>query len=197
MMICKNHPSVHAGVTRCWRCMKPVCENCRITLNGKAYCADCKRETVADIRSGVSMEAMELAGIGRRWLALIIDSIVIGAPIWIVLVVLVVAGATGGEPSEPPAFLNYIGFLFIPVYIAYEGLMLAARGQTVGKIALKIKVVRPSGEEISTGQAWGRSVMRSIFVSFLSLINYLPALFTREKTCVHDMAAKTRVIRVH
>jgi uncharacterized RDD family membrane protein YckC len=55
-------------------------------------------------------------------------------------------------------------------------------------------VVQAGGQEISGGQAWGRAVVRGLFVSFLSIINYAPAFFTKEKTCIHDMAAKTRVI---
>jgi hypothetical protein len=38
--------------------------------------------------------------------------------------------------------------------------------------------------------------MRGVFVSFLSIINYAPAFFTKERTCIHDMAAKTRVVLV-
>jgi uncharacterized RDD family membrane protein YckC len=58
-----------------------------------------------------------------------------------------------------------------------------------------IKVVSPEGRDISRGQAWGRAVLRQIFFSYLALINYLPALMTKQKTAVHDIACKTRVVR--
>ena len=45
--------------------------------------------------------------------------------------------------------------------------MLSRRGQTLGKIALKIKVVRPDGSPITTGQAWGRSLLRGIMIHVL------------------------------
>jgi len=61
-------------------------------------------------------------------------------------------------------------------------------------MALGIKVVQPNGQPLSTGQAWGRSIVRALFVSFLAIINYITAFFTKEKTCIHDMAAKTRVV---
>ena len=35
-------------------------------------------------------------------------------------------------------------------------------GQTVGKMALRLRVVRPDGSPITTGQAWGRAVMRLV-----------------------------------
>src|ERR1043166_3448578 len=87
-----------------------------------------------------------------------------------------------------------IGRRFGALYIAYEALMLGARGQTLGKMAMKIKVVRPDGTAISKGQAWGRSFMRQILASCLSIFNYLPAFFTKERTCLHDLVANTRVV---
>jgi uncharacterized RDD family membrane protein YckC len=82
------------------------------------------------------------------------------------------------------------------VNLLYEGMMLQARGQTLGKMALGIKVVTPDGEDISPGQAWGRALVRVIFnaLQYISLVNYLPAFFSQEKKTVHDSVAKTRVV---
>jgi uncharacterized RDD family membrane protein YckC len=80
--------------------------------------------------------------------------------------------------------------------------MLQLRGQTLGKMARGLKVVRPDGGDISTGQAWVRPLVRdgigflSAFAPCASLVNYLWAMFTKEKTCLHDLAAKTRVVKV-
>jgi uncharacterized RDD family membrane protein YckC len=73
--------------------------------------------------------------------------------------------------------------------------MLQRRGQTLGKMALRIKVVTPDGGDISPGQAWGRAVLKLALGTCMG-IDYLPALFTRERTCLHDMIVKTRVVRV-
>ena len=72
--------------------------------------------------------------------------------------------------------------------------MLSQRGQTLGKIAMNIKVVTPEGRDLRPGEAWKRALARLLFDNCASIINYLPALFSREKTCLHDVAAKTRVI---
>ena len=82
----------------------------------------------------------------------------------------------------------------IPLVAVYHGAMLAARGQTLGKMALGIRVVNADGAPLSTGQAWGRAVLQQVFASCLSFLDYLPAFLTPERTCIHDMAAKTRVI---
>lgn len=192
-MNCANHPVVAEGVLRCSRCNVPYCSDCLVTIQGRRYCARCKNEQLTDIRSGVDSTQIQLAGIGRRFAAIWIDGFILGMPLMIVFFVVLFPAMTQ-RGSRPPIWINFISYALIPVYIVYEALMLKARGQTLGKMALGIKVVQPGGQDISSGQAWGRAVVRAVFISFLALINYAAALFTREKTCIHDMAAKTRVV---
>jgi uncharacterized RDD family membrane protein YckC len=73
--------------------------------------------------------------------------------------------------------------------------MLQRRGQTVGKMALGVRVVTAEGGPISGKQAWMRTVLRLVLGTCMG-IDYLPAFFTHERTCLHDMIAKTRVVRV-
>jgi len=77
--------------------------------------------------------------------------------------------------------------------VSYQALMLAARGQTLGKIALRVKVVNADGTDITASQAWGREVSRAL-LGLLCIVDYIPLFFTNEKTAIHDMAAKTRVV---
>jgi uncharacterized RDD family membrane protein YckC len=98
-------------------------------------------------------------------------------------------------------------------FAVYEALMLASRGQTVGKMAAKVRVVRADGTPITRRQAWGRAFVRSVFLAAwytvalirwsepvlwifaLTLIDPLVALVTPERTAIHDLAARTRVYR--
>ncbi len=196
-MECSNHPSITGGISRCIRCGRPFCQSCLVRIRGGAYCAACKGEQVRDIQSGTVRGELELASVGRRFGALWIDSMVFTVPAMVFAIVLVPALATAGyDPETLSGILMLILMVgFVLVWIVYEGLMLQYRGQTLGKMALGIKVVTPEGNEISAGQAWGRAVLRQVFFSYLSLINYLPALFTRQRTCIHDLVAKTRVER--
>jgi len=197
MMVCRNHPEATGSIIRCSRCLVPFCSDCIVRLQGHPYCGDCKDEHVRDLASGVDSTALEVAGVGKRFAALFVDSLIIALPTIIAVVVLGVGAALGGKTAKQPSPLfNLVGFVQVPFMIVYEGLMLGFRGQTLGKMALKVKVVRPDGTPISRGQAWGRAVTRGVFLSFLALINYLPAFFTKEKTCVHDLAARTRVISI-
>jgi uncharacterized RDD family membrane protein YckC len=161
-------------------------------------CGDCKLEEVRDIHSGVSVSQFELATLGKRFLALFIDGMIVGAPTMIIVMVVIISAvvASGGKNSGLPPYFNFIGLAQIPVMIVYEGIMLGRRGQTFGKMAMNLRVVQPDGSPITTKQAWGRAAVRSLMASILSIFNYLPAFLTKEKTALHDMAAKTRVVSV-
>ena len=177
--------------------MSAVCGNCRVQIGGKPYCANCKDRQVTDIRSGVAHGQLELASILSRFGAIFIDGLILYFPVIVLALFFGFSTAmSGGEPDSTMEMgINLLSLLMVPVYIVYEGLMLARDGQTLGKKAVGIRVVTPTGAPISTGQAWGRAALRQVFFSCLALVNYLAAFFTKEKTCIHDMAARTRVVR--
>ncbi|MEA2569642.1 MAG: hypothetical protein QOI24_1643 [Acidobacteriota bacterium] len=196
-MLCRNHVDVSEGVRRCARCQSPFCRDCLVTIQGRDYCAVCKNEQVMDVRSGTVSGVLPLASIGRRFVAQIVDSIITSLAVGIIAIPLVIMfAATGGKQMSDfaaYAVLAGVGVLIIG-YISYEALMLRSRGATLGKMALKIRVVRPDGSPLSTGQAWGRAVSRAVMVHVLAILNYGAALVTKEKTCLHDILAKTRVV---
>ena len=193
-MICRNHVDVSVGVRRCSRCGVTFCRDCLVDISGHPYCATCKGEQLLDMRSGVDHTTLEFAGIGRRFAAQLLDGLVIGVPVGILLVGFMIVSMQGNNPPN-----GLFIFMLMPSVIAvvYEALMLKSRGQTLGKMAMKVKVVSPDGGELSGGQAWGRAVGRALF-GFLSifgiLIDYVPAFTTKERTCMHDMMARTRVV---
>jgi uncharacterized RDD family membrane protein YckC len=118
-------------------------------------------------------------------------------PLGILFVLLIVAAASTAANNKSdfnPLWFQPLALLVVVLYVVYEALMLGARGQTLGKMAMKIKVVRTDGTPISRGQAWGRAFMRQILASCLSIFNYLPAFFTKDRTCLHDLVASTRVV---
>lgn len=195
-MICRNHVDVSEGVRRCTRCGGTYCTDCLVPIAGRPYCAGCKAEQVLDLRAGVSMghTNMVYASRWKRFGASILDGILQSVPSYAIL--FGVMFLTGGmsPDAEPSLWLipAYIPFFVLP--LVYEGLMLQFKnGQTVGKMALQIRVVRPDGSPITSGQAWGRAAMR-VVLSCLWIVDYIPAFFTDEKTTLHDMIAGTRVI---
>jgi uncharacterized RDD family membrane protein YckC len=196
MAACTNHPEVAQGVAFCVRCRRPFCSNCVVRLRGLAYCGSCKTEQVRDIQSGTVPGELELASTGRRFSALWLDSVlflIIGG-LGGALFLPAILGRGPQDASVGWAMWALMG-AFVVLVIVYEALMLQSRGQTLGKMALGIKVVTPDGSPISPGQAWTRAVLRQVFFSYASLINYFPALVTKQRTCIHDLIAKTRVVR--
>lgn len=191
-MICRNHVDVDEGVRRCSRCGGTYCPDCLVTIQDRPFCATCKTEQLMDVRSGVDRTRLVYGGFWQRFGAYIIDYVIQIIPIYAIFgVAMLLSGFTGtGEPTVW-FVLAYIPALLIP--ICYEALMLQAKSQTVGKMALRLKVVRPDGSRITAGQAWGRAVMRLV-LGCLIIADYIPYFFTDEKTTLHDMVAGTRVV---
>jgi uncharacterized RDD family membrane protein YckC len=143
-----------------------------------------------------------LATIWVRFVALFIDGLVMAIPvvgISVGLTFLFVGAAFATAQHQITFFLQIlIGFVAAIPFILYEGLMLSSRGQTLGKMAMGIKVVTPEGQDIGVGQAWARVLTRHVLnmISWIGiLINYLPAL-GKERAATHDRIAKTRVIKI-
>jgi uncharacterized RDD family membrane protein YckC len=159
------------------------------------YCASCKNEQLLDVQSGVRTSgSLNLADPLRRFVALLLDGLIVGFPLGLIVAIVVVIIASSGKEEALMVVLPFVWLLALGAMPVYEGIMLSKRGQTFGKMAMKIKVVRIDGSDITTGQAWGRAAMRAVMQSCLALINYLPAFFTQEKTALHDMVASTRVV---
>ncbi len=89
----------------------------------------------------------------------------------------------------------------VAIYLVINGYLLAKNGQTVGKLALGIKIVRSNREKISFGRIVGLRcapiwILTSIpFIGLLiSLVDVL-LVFREEKNCLHDDIADTRVVK--
>jgi len=185
-MICRNHVDVSEGVRRCARCGATFCRDCLVDIGGHPYCATCKTEQLLDVRSGVQRGALDLATIGRRFLAYFVDSILLYVVNLVLGFGLGMAMARSTGPT--PGLVLVSTLLSILVSVSYDALFVAARGQTLGKMALRIKVVSEDGSNVSTGQAWGRAFAK--LIPFAVLV----ALFNKERKGLHDMLARTRVV---
>ena len=87
-MPCKNHPQVMTDLKSCSRCRQEFCPDCVVELKGQFYCADCKNEQVKDIQSGADATELELATIGKRFAAQLIDGLVLMIPLMVMFFVL-------------------------------------------------------------------------------------------------------------
>lgn len=182
-MICRNHVDVSEGVRRCSRCGSTFCRDCLVDIGGRPYCATCKTEELLDVRSGVS-GPLDLATIGRRFLAVLIDGVILYIANAAIGVGIGMAMRHGGTQA-----LGCVSILTsLVLNIVYDASLVAASGQTLGKRALKIKVIAETGSNVTTGQAWGRALAK--LIPFAALV----ALFNKDRKGIHDMLAHTRVV---
>lgn len=202
-MGCPNHPSIAEWLQPCARCGTQFCSNCLVLIGGAQYCGQCKREVVRDVQSGAKPGAADLASIWLRFAGMFLDQLIMTVPIMLLACVggvfMGMAGA-GTDTEAAQAMLGglqiVLSLLMVGVLMVYEGLMLSRDGQTLGKKACKTKVVSADGTDITTQQAWLRAFIRMVFgITCLGLVDLLPALFTAERTTIHDMVAKTRVVK--
>ena len=122
---------------------------------------------------------MPYASIGKRFVALFIDGLIIGVAAGILSWVL-------------PAFLESLAGLLLG--IGYETWMLTNRnGQTIGKQVMNLRVVTEDGGAVTQNVALTRACMR--IVSGMALfIGYLWAFFDDRRQTWHDKVAKTLVV---
>ncbi|MFG2137110.1 RDD family protein [Streptomyces sp. NPDC048650] len=143
-----------------------------------------------------------LANRGRRLVARIIDAIIIGVPVTLIMNAIVGwvnYTSTSSVETSKQATVSGVTML---AYLLYEGLMLTSRGQTVGKMAMKIRVAMLSNGAIPAGQAgWIRAAVYTLpeivpccgFVFWL--VNVLWCTWDKPyQQCLHDKAAKTVVV---
>jgi uncharacterized RDD family membrane protein YckC len=187
-------------------CGRNFCGDCLVPLGGVPTCGDCKFERLASLRTGDT--ELNLAGPWRRFVAQFVDGLIYMVPgmvLWfsgVFLFAPLSAFAPGAKPPVSPQDLQK--WLWVPLFfflvfsvavVAYEALMLSAYGQTLGKMALGVKVVTPAGGDIRPGQAWVRAGSRSVMGALycLGFIDILFIFSARHRT-LHDRLAQTVVV---
>ena len=136
-------------------------------------------------------------GFWIRFLAYIIDGMIIGAIRKIILLPLGIAIID--RPFASPWFFAHIGEAWaasFAVGLAYFVFFWVQYGATPGKMILKLKVVNPIGGPLTVGQAVGR-YFAMILSGIILGIGFIMAAFDDEKRALHDRLCDTRVIRVN
>jgi uncharacterized RDD family membrane protein YckC len=152
------------------------------------------------------------AGFWMRFVAIIIDGIIIGVVQSFVFVPILAAagfgfasGAENMDLSDPDQAAGMIGaimaaagglwILAMVIQVLYFTFMESSKLQaTVGKLALGIKVTDLQGNKLDFTKALIRNLSR-IISNFTLLIGYIIAGFTEKKQALHDMIASTLVVK--
>ena len=100
--------------------------------------------------------------------------------------------------SELNIFL--LGFLGVVLFVILNIKLLFSRGQTIGKYILKIKIVNEYYELPNKTTLVIRYLVYFISIipfigGIFSLIDSIFIFFNKQKQCLHDLAAKTYVVK--
>ena len=136
----------------------------------------------------------EIAGIGSRFLAQIIDSLII---LVILIAITILAAALGGifSSGELAILVEVIlGFILLAGYFLVSEA--AWNGQTVGKRSARLRVVGDHGEPLTIAQAAIRNLVRIVdFLPFFYAIGMLTLFINGRGKRLGDFAAGTLVVR--
>ena len=132
---------------------------------------------------------MEAVGVGRRAVAVLIDSILL------FIVGYLIAFATGGTTQEGFNIQGGPAFVWLGIGLAYYIIMEAVSGATLGKKAMGLKVVKEGGEPIDWKASIVRNVVRIIDGFFFYLVGAIVVWVSKKRQRLGDMAASTLVVK--
>lgn len=147
----------------------------------------------------VAADDVQLATRGRRFVAAFIDGMV--ALAISVVVMLPLYGSSyfrlmgASKLSVLPGLLAYLA-----VFYVIQGWFLYKRSQSVGKIAMGLRIVRQDGSAASLGRTLGLRMavfgafgLLPVVGPFIGIVDVL-FIFSASRRCLHDLLADTIVV---
>lgn len=153
---------------------------------------------LAEVRDAPAAGGTELAGRGTRLLAVIVDVIVQMALLFVVGFVLPWK-VFATDPGLGLMVAN--GVLGGVLFLVVQGWLLVKRGQTIGKVAIGLRIVRSDGSACSAGRILGLRYGVGFVIGVIPMINMVYGLidslliFRQSRQCLHDQIADTIVVR--
>ena len=144
----------------------------------------------------------ELAGLGTRFCAMLVDSLLLGALIIVLLIFMAILDFSVYSAFESKYGVQWVTAVILAVVIAlfscgyfilFEWLM---RGQTPGKKALKIRVIRDDGTPATIHEVLVRNILRVIdFLPGFYGVGAIVMFASRLSKRLGDIAAGTIVVK--
>lgn len=134
---------------------------------------------------------LELATIQKRAVAFLIDELLL-ASLFLFIIFDQLAG--NDNQDEMVALINSFTFEYLLIKIFYQTLFVYYYGATLGKIAMKIRVVDAfTLERPIFGSALNRAVFR-IISEMIFYLGFVWAFYTKNRQGWHDKTARTLVV---
>ncbi|MFK5927234.1 MAG: RDD family protein [Desulfuromusa sp.] len=151
----------------------------------------------SQISANAEVDALPKAGFWMRVVATFIDAFIVFVLQFLLGSLLALAGFAAvsgkGTPGNIAILVQLFGFaLSFAYYVFFTGYC----GQTPGKMALRIKVIRCDGSQLSYGRAAFREIPAKFISGIIFGIGYLMVAFDDQKQGLHDRMANTYVIKL-
>jgi uncharacterized RDD family membrane protein YckC len=143
-----------------------------------------------------------VAGIGSRFVALLLDSLIM-IGVYVIEILLLVWLASNAPKTESTgldtagkwfiAILIFLNFCFFEGYFAlFEAYW---HGQTPGKRAMKLRVIKDTGRQITLFEALARNLLRVIdYLPGMYFVGVVTMLCNKQNKRLGDLAAGTIVV---
>src|SRR3954469_5265679 len=133
--------------------------------------------------------ALPLAGIGSRFMALLIDYLIGGIAF---LIAILAALALGGGNAATIVAVTAILVINVVYFVLFE---VFGGGRTLGKRATGLRVVTDGGGQVGLRASLIRNILRLLELALLYLPAIVSVLATKNNQRLGDLAAGTLVVR--
>lgn len=174
------------------------CKKCGNELSEEAkYCYICGTSATEEVTPSFAAPAaaqpsgLKLALWGERFVAWLIDAIIVGVVVAILGLFRLLAGlALPGWPNWLPFFnLNVGGVLYFLYWMVMDG----AYGQSFGKMIMRLKITRLDGSQIGMGNAALESVGKAFLLPLDCLLGWI--FYPKKKQRIFNYISETIVIK--
>lgn len=173
-----------------------TCTACNLRQKTADRCRNCGLTLVAHaLPYGANVQ--QYAGFWLRVVASLLDSVVVFILQLVCGMVLGASGALLGGLGNDGSSMAVLIWLFTTVLsLAYYVIFTGSCGQTLGKMALRIKVIRKDGGDLGYGGAALRETIGKFISGIILGIGYLMVAFDERKQGLHDKIAGSYVIKL-
>jgi uncharacterized RDD family membrane protein YckC len=181
----------------------PYCKKCGTELpEGAKYCTVCGTPVTAEVAPAAPVtqatpetqvaSGLKLAFWGERFVAWLLDAIIIGILVGILGLFSLIAGLTwwSGWPSWLPFFNFNLGGV---IYFLYWMLMDSLYGQSFGKMIMRLKIKRVDGGQINMGAAALESLGKAFLLPLDCLLGWL--LYPKRRQRLFNYLSETIVVK--
>ena len=155
-------------------------------------------DRVAETRRERAWGSLENAGIPLRFVAVLLDGLIVFLPLFVVVGLLSGGGYNehyGGQTNVGVDWTGSDALLAFALVLAYYIVCESATGTTLGKRMVGIRVVDEGGEHITFGAAVVRNLLRFVDALFFYFVGFIFATLSKRGQRLGDRAAHTIVVR--